>query len=136
MDGGVSHLGLMAVVGLIGDAARDEDLDRLHEALCRLRNEMAEHVAVEASAIAELSGAAGDSVRRGQRRLLSVVDDMLMESDSEQGCACIVRAAELRGLLIRQIRLEGALGTHHHQEARWNDPRAHQPDAEAGRSER
>jgi hypothetical protein len=123
MGAGVSHLDLMVVVGLVRDAARDEDHDRLHAALFRLRNEMAEHVAVEASAVAELFGATGESVRRGQRHLLSIVDEMLMDSDNERGCACIVRAAELRGLLVRQIRLEAALGTHYH-EARWKGPRS------------
>jgi hypothetical protein len=118
MNGGVSHLDLMVAVGLIGEAARAEDVDRLHVTLCRLRNDLAEHVTVEASAVEELPGAAGESVRRGQRHLLATVDDILTEADSDEGCACIVRASELRGLLVRQIRLEAALGTHHHRGGR------------------
>jgi hypothetical protein len=123
MATGASHLDLMVAVGLIRDAARHGDVDGLHVALCRLRNDLAGHVTVEALAVEELSGAAADSVRRGQRHLLAFVDGMLADSDSDTGCACIVRAAELRGLLIRQIRLEAVLGTRHEPARRAHSER-------------
>jgi len=107
----------MASVSAIADVARVEDVDGLHLALCRLRNELAEHMTLESDAIDGMSGAAAEPVRLGQRRLLRFIDDMLTEASDDAGCACIVRAAELRGLLVRQIRLESSLGTHHHHES-------------------
>lgn len=117
MGTGVSHLDLMASVSAIRDVARAEDVDGLHLALCRLRNELAEHIALESDAIDGMTGAAAEPVRKGQRRLLKFVDDVLTEASDDDRCACIVRAAELRGLLVRQIRLESSLGTHHHHES-------------------
>jgi hypothetical protein len=122
MEGsGVSHLELILIADLIGDAARAEDRDRLHGTLCRLRNKLAEHVMLEGPAIEALTVGAAASVRLGHRRLLSVVDDMLLDADDAAGCACLVRAAELRGLLARQIRLEGALGSLRHRQT-WDGP--------------
>jgi hypothetical protein len=107
----------MASVSAIRDVARVEDVEGLHLALCRLRNELAEHIALESDAIEGMPGAVAEPVRQGQRRVLRFVDDMLTESSDDAGCACMVRAAELRGLLVRQIRLESSLGTHHHHES-------------------
>jgi hypothetical protein len=105
-----SHLDLVAVVAAIGQAARTEDADGMHRALCRLRTGLAEHVAGEAAAVDGMAPAVADRVRIGQRRLLGFVDDLLGTTDGDEpGCACIVRAAELRALVQRQIRLEGAL---------------------------
>lgn len=117
MGHGASHLDLMTSVTVIRDVARVADVDGLHVALCRLRNELAEHIALESDAIDGMSGAVAVPVRQGQRRLLEFVDDMLTEAGDDADCACIVRAAELRGLLVRQIRLESSLGTHHHHES-------------------
>lgn len=114
MSGGTSHLDLMALAGVIGAAARDDDVDGVHAALFRLRNDLAEHVALESDAVAGMSSAAAEPVRNGQRNLLSFIDRMLTDPDDDAGCACVVRAAELRGLLARQIRLESSLGARHH----------------------
>ena len=109
MASGSSHLDLLALTAEIGAAARSEDVDGLHAALCRLRNDLAEHVAMEADAVAAMHGAA-DTVRNGQRRLARLVDSMLAAGDEDGSCACIVRAAELRAELVRQVRLEASLG--------------------------
>ena len=85
MGHGVSHLDLMASVTVIGDVARAEDVDGLHLALCRLRNELAEHIALESDAIDGMSGAVAEPVRQGQRRLLKFVDDMLTEASDDAG---------------------------------------------------
>ena len=111
MPEGSSHLDLLALSAEIGDAARSEDLNGLHAALCRLRNGLAAHIAMEAEAVAAMRGAA-DTVRNGQRRLVRLVDAMLAADDDGDGrCACIVRAAELRAGLVRQVRIEDSLGS-------------------------
>jgi len=111
VSGGTSHLDLMALAGVIGNAARNDDVDGVHVALCQLRNDLVEHVASESDAVAGMSDAAAGPVRNGHRRLLIFIDDLLADPGGVTGCSCVVRAAELRALLMRQIRLEGSLAS-------------------------
>lgn len=110
MSGGASHLDLMALADVITHAARTDDVDGVHMALCQLRNDLIDHVASESDAVAGMSAAAAGPVRNGHRKLLAFIDDLLADPGEDDGCSCVVRAAELRAFLMRQIRLEGSLG--------------------------
>jgi hypothetical protein len=56
-------------------------------------------------------------IRHGRRRLLRYIDELLATTLDEAGgadaCTCLVRGAELRSLLVRQLRLEAGLRDRH-----------------------
>lgn len=46
-------------------------------------------------------------IRHGHEQLLRLLDDILSSThDGTESCSCLVRGAELRSMLIRQLRLE------------------------------
>lgn len=98
------QLDLIEAVRAVQRTATDGDVDALHGEVCRLRNALVEHAA--------RAGLDGDDVhhrlaRHGQHRLLHFIDEMLSTThDGFETCTCLVRAAELRSMLIRQLRLE------------------------------
>ncbi|MFP5321018.1 MAG: hypothetical protein ACLGIC_04140 [Acidimicrobiia bacterium] len=87
-------------------AANDGDIDALHDEVCRLRNTLVERTHILAS-----TGSAPDLqdrlIRHGHERLLRFLDEILSNThDGAGSCTCLVRGAELRSLLVRQLRLE------------------------------
>lgn len=103
----VSHLELLEAARAVQRIAVVGDADALHDEVCRLRNALISHLHHE-----RVDGASDDLGQRlsrhGQQRLLRFIDELL-SSTSEGGsddCTCLVRAAELRALLLRQVKLE------------------------------
>lgn len=87
------------------------DLDAVHSELCRLRNDLARHLASEDDALAHLSPVARRLVTDGQQRLRALIDELLAapSGDGRSDCACLARSDELFMLLLRQARLENDL---------------------------
>jgi hypothetical protein len=104
-----SDLDLRGAARAIQQAAVDDDLDRLHLELSRLRTALVEHLhGVDDEH--HLSDTAHQIVRQGLERLLRFVDELIFVTDGhDKDCTCLVRAAELQGLLTRQARLEDHL---------------------------
>lgn len=103
------QLELIEAARAVQRAASDSDVHALHGEVCRLRNVLVEHVAQSG-----LDEDAGDLhhrlARHGQHRLLHYIDDVLSTThDGADTCTCLVRAAELRSMLIRQLRLEARI---------------------------
>ena len=104
------HLELLGRTRLVRQAAVDGDMDRVHGELCELRNALVRHLHDERDLERPASDLHARVTRHGQDRLLTFVERLLADTDDEEGrCTCLVRTAELRSLLIRQIRLEGGL---------------------------
>lgn len=100
------RLDLLNAVRAVQHAANDGDIDALHDEVCRLRNTLVERTHVVAS-----TGSARDLqdrlIRHGHERLLRFLDEILSNThDGAGSCTCLVRGAELRSLLVRQLRLE------------------------------
>jgi hypothetical protein len=98
------QLDLLNAARAVQRAATDGDVDALHDEVCRLRNALVEHVSNH-----RLDG--GDVparvARTGQQRLLHFIDELLWTThEGAESCTCLVRGAELRSMLIRQLRLE------------------------------
>jgi hypothetical protein len=88
------------------------DADQMHLALCRLRNELAVHVRAESSRVSAMRDVSCRVVLSGQRRLIELIDDLFsVADDGATGCACVRRSVELTQMLIRQARLERAMGS-------------------------
>lgn len=86
-------------------AATDGDVDALHDEVCRLRNALSDHAA--RCGLDDADDLHHRLARHGQRRLLHFIDEILSTTqDGADSCTCMVRGAELRSMLIRQLRLE------------------------------
>lgn len=99
------QLDLISASRAVQRAATHGDVDALHDALCHLRNALVEH--------ASRCGLDDDGdvhhrlARHGQHRLLHFIDEILSTThDRADTCTCMVRGAELRSMLVRQLRLE------------------------------
>ena len=104
----VSHLDLLAAARAVQRIAAVGDADALHDEVCRLRNTLIAHLHDEGSFDGNPDDLGHRLSRHGQQRLLRFIDELL-SSTSEGGsddCTCLVRAAELRALLLRQVKLE------------------------------
>ncbi|MCO8126552.1 hypothetical protein NHL50_04975 [Acidimicrobiia bacterium EGI L10123] len=99
------QLDLLDAARAVQRAATDGDVDTLHGEVCRLRNALVEHVADRE--LGDGEGVQRRLARHGQQRLLHFIDELLSTThESAESCTCLVRGAELRSLLIRQLRLE------------------------------
>lgn len=106
------HLELLARTRAVRRAAIEGDMDTVHGELCTLRNVLVQHLRHERDDERPAADLHARVTRHGQDRLLTFVERLLADTDDETadgGCTCLVRTAELRALLIRQIRLEGGL---------------------------
>lgn len=110
-DHPVSHLDLLTAARDVQRIAAEGDADALHEEVCRLRNALISHVHDERAADQRPDDQAHRLARHGQQRLLRFVDELLCSTSEDQvdDCSCLVRAVELRGLLLRQVRLENRI---------------------------
>ena len=99
------QLDLINAARAVQRAATDGDIDVLHDQVCRLRNALVDHVS---SCAFEETGTVQDRLaRHGQQRLLHFIDELLSTThEGAEACTCLVRGAELRSMLIRQLRLE------------------------------
>jgi hypothetical protein len=105
-----SHLDLLELGRGLRRAATLDDADSVHGGLCELRNALVEHVRAEAEAFAELSEASAAIIVAGQRRVLELLDQLLLDAtDQDVACGCVVAAAEVEAALQRQARLEEIL---------------------------
>lgn len=104
----VSHLDLLAAARHVQRIAAGGDADALHEEVCRLRNALVAHVHDERAGDPRPDDHTHRLARHGQQRLLRFVDELLCStsSDALDDCSCLVRAVELRALLLRQVKLE------------------------------
>jgi hypothetical protein len=104
-----ARLALLDAARAVQRAATAGDIDALHDQVCRLRNALVEH-----AQSARRDEVAGDVqhrlARHGQERLMRFLDDVLSTTHEVTGaCTCLVRSAELRSLLVRQLRLEASV---------------------------
>lgn len=98
-------LDMLSAARAVQQAATDGDVHALHDEVCRLRNALVEHAAN--SGLDDNGDVRHRLARHGQRRLLHFINEIL--STTQQGaetCTCLVRGAELRSMLIPQLRLE------------------------------
>ena len=111
MDSSLSHLDLLETARMLERAAIGADVPTLHRELCRLRNELTDHLADEASELERLASVPRRVVVIGQQRLRALIDDLLADSTTgPQGqCACLSRTADIVRALARQARLENDL---------------------------
>lgn len=92
------------------------DVDAVHTALCRLRNELIQHVRDEREALSQLSPATAAVLRTGQQRLLQRVEHLLTMTDcGSNGCTCASQALHLTRDIARQARLETEVFMAHHR---------------------
>lgn len=102
------QLDLINTARAVQRAATDGDVHALHDEVCRLRNALVEHVTH-----CGLDGAFDVHhrvARHGQQRLLHFIDELLTTThEGAETCTCLVRGAELRSMLIRQLRLEARI---------------------------
>lgn len=105
MENPARHLDLLSAVRAVQRAATEGDVDVLHDEVCRLRNALVEHAA--SSGFDDNGGVHHRLARHGQRRLLHFIDELLSTTQHRADtCTCMVRSAELRSMLLRQLRLE------------------------------
>lgn len=100
------HLDLLRAVREVQQAAIEEDVDAVHDLLCDLRNALVSHVELGRRHDHPASDLQTRLTRHGHERLLRFVDRVLAETTGPGECSCLVRAAELRAMLVRQVRLE------------------------------
>jgi hypothetical protein len=106
------HLDLLRTARSVQRAAIEEDIDAVHDLLCRLRNALVGHVHHERDRDGPAADLHSRLTRHGQERLLRFVDAALAETAGPDGCSCLVLAAELRAMLVRQVRLESGRRPH------------------------
>jgi len=105
------HLDLLAAARVVQRSAVDGDVDELHGDLCRLRKALVADLHDD-ERDQHVSEAGRRVARAGREQLLHFVNDLLATSTGpdREDCSCLVRAAEVRAMLIRQVRLQGNLG--------------------------
>jgi hypothetical protein len=115
MDGPVTHLDLLDGARALERAALSDDLDAVHQQLCRLRNDLARHVLSEGPELDDLSPVSRRVVLDGQERLRVLIDDVIggTRADAPE-CVCLARAGDIVRSLTRQARLEVGLLTDQH----------------------
>jgi hypothetical protein len=101
-----ARLALLDAARAVQRAATAGDIDALHDHVCRLRNSLVER-AQSASGGFDADDVQHRLARHGQQRLMRFLDDVLSTThEGPASCTCLVRSAELRSMLIRQLRLE------------------------------
>jgi hypothetical protein len=109
IDASHRSLALLDAARAVQRAATTGDLDGLHDHICRLRNSLVEH-AQSARRDHDIGDVQHRLARHGQERLMRFLDDVLSTThDGREACSCLVRSAELRSMLVRQLRLEASL---------------------------
>ncbi len=107
-DRPATHLELLEAARTVQRLAAGGDTDGLHGEVCRLRNALVTHVQHERAADdADTKGS--QLIQRGQSRLVDFIDELLTstaEHGPDDACSCLLRAAELRARLLRQVSLE------------------------------
>ena len=104
------HLELLRRARRVQRAAVEGSADRVHDELCELRNLLVGHLRTEIDSSVPGSDLHARVTRHGQERLLRFVERLLAQGDDgAASCTCLVRVAELRAMLVRQIRLEGGV---------------------------
>lgn len=109
----ISHLELLTAARAVQRIAVTGDADALHAEVCRLRNALATHVHDERATGGDSADIEHRLTRHGQQRLLRFIDEMLSSTSGDNGddCTCLVRVAELRALLLRQVKLENQIAS-------------------------
>ncbi|MDZ7674788.1 MAG: hypothetical protein U5K30_06960 [Acidimicrobiales bacterium] len=108
MTHSTGHLQLLDAARAVQQAATADDMDELHHEVCRLRNALVERLA-DTDIDAEAHEAQHRLAAHGRQRLLQFLDDVLFAThDEPDSCPCLVRSAELRSMLVRQLRLEAS----------------------------
>jgi hypothetical protein len=115
VNGAASHLDLLSMARDVRHAAEDDDTERLHAELARLRSALLNHMHAEGEHVGALPASARRVITDGHRRLLRLLDEVLFgpEDGGEDGCTCLVRAAEIQLSLRRQAQLEATLLRRH-----------------------
>jgi len=109
-----SHVDLLEIARRLRQAAVCDDAESVHGTLCRLRNAVLDHLRAEQEAFARLPVASAAVVIAGQRRVLDLLDELLVDAhDDPVDCGCLVAATEVDVALQRQARLEEALLRRH-----------------------
>ena len=129
----VSHLVLLSVVRAVQRAAVDGHEEALHHELCRLRIALAARARQDRTT--EDHGEVEHRlVRLGRERLARLLDELIASwgTASGQTCTCLVRTAELRRLLLQQLRIENRIA-HHAFAAAATDPIVAPPESEPHR---
>lgn len=107
VDAHPSHVDLLHHADAIQEAALRRDEADLHQGLCRFRTAVVDHLHQESTVHASLPPATRAVIGEGQRRLVRLVDEMLLTGgDTQETCRCISRAAELHHALVVQARIE------------------------------
>lgn len=111
-----ANLALLHATRRVQQLAAEGDVDGLHDELCELRNALVEELSDdEDQGCARTSETVCRLARHGQRQLLRFVNELLdttAEPDQDD-CACLLRSAELRALLVRQVRLQTQVRARH-----------------------
>lgn len=102
-----THLDLLETARALRRAMLDEDTDRVHRLLCRLRADLVDHVHGERRHLPSTGASVSSVVLVGQERLLELVDEVLLGVDRDaQACNCLLRSVEIDVALRRQVHLE------------------------------
>lgn len=108
----VAHLDLLASAHRVQSAAVADDRSALLAAVERLDLELRQHLDDEQELLDRLPPAVGDLVRRGQERLVELVEAIGQAARSDRRCSCLGRSAELAASLRRQAAVEAAAAVH------------------------
>lgn len=103
-----THVDLLAMAHAVRRAVVDDDTETMHVLWCQLRADLATHVRSERERLPE-HGSLGVMVVDGQRRLLELLDEVMLGMGRDPDCNCLVRAAEVEVALRRQARLEATI---------------------------
>jgi hypothetical protein len=105
-----SQLDLVASAHALRAAAVADDVDGVHSELASLRTALLEHLQHRAEDLTSLSEPVRLVVVDGQRRVLALLNDLLLGPRAdEDGCCCLLRAAEVELAVRRQARLEASV---------------------------
>jgi hypothetical protein len=103
MERWLTHAALRTRVQKVRASARDRDRERFRSELDKLAGALSEHLAVEASIIATLSGTTAAELRDGQRRVRASLDALVADLDVDQSIErCESAVAQFDVLLERQ----------------------------------
>lgn len=88
-----------------------DDLEGIHARLCSLRNDLIVHMRAEEDDLELLSAGGAIVVRRGQKRLVQAIDDLLTRTGEGgiDSCTCLSESVTLTRALARQARVEADL---------------------------